>query len=424
MAAATASATGLPPGYHEPFAKTDADHHGSWVIICNAFGLVVGLISLAIRAYIRGKVSPPFSLDDWILAAATFLALIQCSLVFEAVHDGFGQSMKLISADKLVYLQKLLYTSDLFYVFTIYGAKSSVILLYRRIAPDRAHSLVAWAGLSLTLLFGIISIFLVALRCDLSQPWLQYNAQCTSLSAQWAAVTAFDVISEALLVGMSVHLVWKLQMPLARKGKVVLAFALRLPLIPISIVRLEYINQELGSSNPTLTGAVAGVLTQLAIFYSLMAATLPCLRPFLAGFVTNYGAMGGSTVIGGSQLGSSKRDEKDTKGSFVMASMHSSGSHGGMNSPGGFRKQKQRVSQQMNEEMFRPDRVRNKANATHPQHHSHDASSIGSSESTKGILVQKDVTWQISEDNSRSPQQQQSADAQSAGSSAEGWAPR
>lgn len=154
-----------------------------------------------------------------------------------------------------------------------------------------------------------------------------------------------------------------------------------------------------------------------------MAATLPCLRPFLAGFVTNYGAMGGSTVIGGSQLGSSKRDEKDTKGSFVMASMHSSGSHGGTNSPGGFRKQKQRASQQMNEEMFRPDRVRNKANATHPQHHSRDASSIGSSESTKGILVQKDVTWQISEDNSRSPQQQ-SADAHSAGSSAEGWAPR
>ena len=107
MAAATASATGLPPGYHEPFAKIDADHHGSWVIICNAFGLVVGLISLAIRAYIRAKVSPPFSIDDWILAGATFFALIQCSLVFEAVHDGFGQSMRLISADKLVYLQKV-----------------------------------------------------------------------------------------------------------------------------------------------------------------------------------------------------------------------------------------------------------------------------------------------------------------------------
>lgn len=152
-----------------------------------------------------------------------------------------------------------------------------------------------------------------------------------------------------------------------------------------------------------------------------MAATLPCLRPFLAGFVTNYGAMGGTTVIGGSQLGSSKRDEKDTKGSFVMASLQSSGSHGG-SSPGGFRKQKQRASQQMNEDMFRPDRVRNKANATHPQHHhSHDASSIGSSESTKGILVQKDVTWQISEDNSRSPQQS-AADAQSAGSSTAGWA--
>lgn len=69
-------------------------------------------------------------------------------------------------------------------------------------------------------------------------------------------------------------------------------------LIAITIARLHYIYMTLDSSNPTLTGALAGVTSQTGIWYSIMAATIPCLRPFLAGFVTNFGAMGGDTVIG------------------------------------------------------------------------------------------------------------------------------
>ena len=112
MAAATASATGLPPGYHPALAKSDADHHGSWVIICNAFGLTVGLICLGIRIYIRTQVSPPFARDDWGLTAATGLAIIQCGLMFGAVHQGFGRSKDLISDESLVQLQKVCSAAD------------------------------------------------------------------------------------------------------------------------------------------------------------------------------------------------------------------------------------------------------------------------------------------------------------------------
>lgn len=87
----------------------------------------------------------------------------------------------------------------------------------------------AWVALSTTVVLAVISIFLVALRCNLSHPWAQYNGQCSTISAQWAAVTAFDVFTELVLFGMSLHLVWNLQTPLARKGRVVLAFGLRLP---------------------------------------------------------------------------------------------------------------------------------------------------------------------------------------------------
>ena len=108
MAAVTPSSTALPSGYHAPLALADANHHGSWLIICNAFGLLVVLICLAIRTYIRTRVSPPFGKDDFTLTAATGLAIIQGIVVFAGVHDGFGTSVDLISKAKLGKVEKVM----------------------------------------------------------------------------------------------------------------------------------------------------------------------------------------------------------------------------------------------------------------------------------------------------------------------------
>jgi hypothetical protein len=81
----------------------------------------------------------------------------------------------------------------------------------------------------------------------------------------------------------------------------------------------------LHSPNPTLTGVAATICRQTEIFYAIMASTIPCLRPFLASFFTGFGAMGGETVIAGSQVGSSRasRGEKGSS-SYAMGSMQSS----------------------------------------------------------------------------------------------------
>ncbi|KAK5114229.1 hypothetical protein LTR85_010294 [Meristemomyces frigidus] len=392
----TATSSALPPGYHAPLAVADANHHGSWIVICNAFGLIVALICLAIRVYIRTKVSPPFLRDDHALSAATGLAVVQSGLVFAQVHAGFGRSLRLINAASLLKVQKLGYTADIFYILALYASKCCVVLLYKRISPDRNHSMVAWSVLSACVTLGVISVFLVALRCDLSHPWLQYHVQCSSLSAQWAAVAAFDILTEIAIFGMSLQLVWKLQTSLARKSRVVLAFGLRLPVIALAALRLYYIDQEVSAANPTLVGAVPALLTQLEIFYSIMSATIPCLRPFLAGFITNYGAMGGDTVMGGSQIGtSSKRDAKGSKGSFAMTSLSSGPEKSAASAKHG-KSATRSANREMNEDMFRPNRQTNQTSVTHGSARAHDASSIGSNDSTK-MIIKKDVTYEVHE---------------------------
>ncbi len=56
------------------------------------------------------------------------------------------------------------------------------------------------------------------------------------------------------------------------------------------VLRLIYLKKEFSSSNPTLDGVLASVCTQVHISYAIVAATIPCLRPFMIALSTSYGA--------------------------------------------------------------------------------------------------------------------------------------
>src|SRR5271169_6894881 len=55
-------------------------------------------------------------------------------------------------------------------------------------------------------------------------------------------------------------------------------------------MRLYYLSLEFSSSDPTLDGVSASVCTQVEMNYAIIAATIPCLRPFMTALSTNYGA--------------------------------------------------------------------------------------------------------------------------------------
>lgn len=105
MAAPTSSS--LPPGHNAPLAVLDPDDHGAWILICNAFGLTVVLITLLIRIYIRVKVSPPYGVDDWTVTGATAIATVQCGIVFSQVDTGYGKSIDLIDDGPLTKVQEV-----------------------------------------------------------------------------------------------------------------------------------------------------------------------------------------------------------------------------------------------------------------------------------------------------------------------------
>ncbi|KAF2729356.1 hypothetical protein EJ04DRAFT_516021 [Polyplosphaeria fusca] len=277
--------------------NTPFDHSG-WIVIANALGMILALIALAVRMYIRKSISPPCKSDDVFAWVATGVAFVQTSLVFWQIDVGFGRTIHDLAVFNVEKVQRIRYANDVLYLLIIYLTKCSMIFLLHRITPDAKQQQFLAVGLGGCALFALVSVVLSLTRCDTSSPWIQYGADCGALFAKWRAVAAFDVFSEIVVFSIPLTFLFGLQMKLDQKLKVVMAFALRLPVVVFALFRLYSLQKEIDSDDPTLAGALVYVWQQSEMHYSLIAATLPCVTPFLSSVNTHFGALELQSIAG------------------------------------------------------------------------------------------------------------------------------
>lgn len=85
------------------------------------------------------------------------------------------------------------------------------------------------------------------------------------------------------------------------------------------MVRLYLLNDAINGPDPTINGVSSIITTQVVMHFSIMAATIPCMRPFLRAFDSG---MGYSTTMGvptGSNLNSKYAEDS----SYALRSVDS-----------------------------------------------------------------------------------------------------
>ncbi|CAK7265711.1 hypothetical protein SEPCBS119000_001658 [Sporothrix epigloea] len=276
-------------------AVTDTDH-GGILAITAILGLIFGIISLLIRTYVRIECRASFGKDDYVAFLSMVFALIQGILVFLAISHGFGKILSDLTPSDILAWQRFMYASDIFFLITMWLTKSSVALLLMRISRDISHGVMAHVLLVASAVYFVVSVLVVSIRCDTSQPWNNSVDGCSaSTFARWAAVTALDILTEAAIFVGGVWLVHGIQLPWSKKSVVVIAYGLRLPVIMMAAVRLYYLHQALYSEDESFHGILASVCTQVELAYAVIATTMPCLKPFMSALNTGYG--GGATFV-------------------------------------------------------------------------------------------------------------------------------
>ncbi|KAI4228446.1 MAG: hypothetical protein L6R36_001637 [Xanthoria steineri] len=389
-----------------PISEVTSTDHGAFVLITNGFGLCLVLIFTIIRVFARLFINPPFDRDDLLMGVATLLAIIYSALLFSLVSKGFGRAQDLLSPAALVTVQKLLYASDFFFLFTVWASKCSMALLFTRLTPRADQKRLA-LGLRITVtVWLVLSVFLIALQCNLSRPWIFMDPQCRDAIVRWDIIGAIDIATEVALFGMAILLVKDLKMDVSKKSFVVVAFALRLPMIAFTILRLQTAKTWLGSSDLSLNGVFFVIWSIVEAHFSICSSNIACLKPFIAAFNTSFG---GSAEInelsrmdrsgGHSNSGTlnpiknfSRRHRADKNASNVLSSSSNNDPNSSKTPPakGDLRSQLgDRGTGHHRGSGGRTLELGNEVDIIHE-----DTGSIGSGGSRQ-MIIQKDVTWDV-----------------------------
>ena len=173
------------------------------------------------------------------------------------------------------------------FLLSFWTSKLSVSFLFTRLARESNKMRLDQVLTVLLSVFSIASIFSIALRGDFLQPWSYRDGDVQSMLARWVATGALSIVTDLIITAFSAYLVWSLQMDSKPKWIVITAFALRLFVAPVTIVRLISLS-GVQEGDLSFTYTLPETLTQLEMYCNLVAATLPCLRIFLTAWNTSF----------------------------------------------------------------------------------------------------------------------------------------
>ncbi|RAL13531.1 uncharacterized protein BO97DRAFT_433784 [Aspergillus homomorphus CBS 101889] len=271
---------------HAAYVISDTDRRGLLVVVANLFMSWMVLVGL-FRVYMRLTIIGPWGLDDLMVLVASVFGIANVGAVMGGVKHGLGSTESKLDASQIDPAEQALYGANILLLAGHCAAKLSVLFLLRRLGRERSYLRACTVVMGGIVLWGAVSILLVALKCPFRHPWIL--SQCASTLPRWQAITILDIITELLLLTLSLYLVWPIRMRRMRKAGVIGAFGTRIGIITLAIVRQTAMNGIAHTHDPLLDIADTTILTQVLLHCSIMAATVPCLKPFVVAFNTSWG---------------------------------------------------------------------------------------------------------------------------------------
>ena len=121
------------------------------------------------------------------------------------------------------------------YISTLAFSKLSVMLLFRRITPVKAHLTVIWGAIGLTATWGLASFITTIFTCKFPHVWALFGKECfkqvdyegddlsdnglTDVKQRkfWNAFSAYNIFTEAMMIAISIWILSAVRLSGKRK---------------------------------------------------------------------------------------------------------------------------------------------------------------------------------------------------------------
>lgn len=143
-------------------------------------------------------------------------------------------------------------------------------------------------------IWTLLSALLASVGCsyDSLSPKTSQD-MCPGIKTRYLVIVVTDCVTDAILAFIPTYLCRRLQMNFLFKLQVLGIFALRLPLLMLAVLFYTSWEKSWRSSSPGVARTTALVYQQTQLCFSLIAATIPCLKSFIRSFDTGSGQKAG-----------------------------------------------------------------------------------------------------------------------------------
>lgn len=264
------------------FAEITSTDRAGVVWVAAILSLLYSLSTLIVRFFVKQHT---LGYDDWLIFAATVVAVAQYVAVFVSLSQGLAVSTLIQAEETARSLGPGVMANGILFIFAAALTKLSVVFFVKRLLTQELRK--AWWAthivLGLTIVWAIAAALLVSVGCS-PQDSLYEPQTCSGMTARWSIVIGTDAFLELAYVALSVALVVPLQMKAYIKFTVVAAFAFRIPCVVLSALHGVAIHRFITAEDHGLSIANRLLWQQVVIGYSLVSATIPTLKSFIRGY--------------------------------------------------------------------------------------------------------------------------------------------
>ena len=187
------------------------------IVISHAICLPIAVIAVALRYVSRRLIQAPIQADDWLIIAALVLCAGEITGGLLAVRFGGGKHAILLKHP--VQFGKTVVATEVMYSPAIAAVKFSVLLLYRRLFPNRHFRIVLWCVGIVILCYTITQTLVIVFACQpVKAAWDPFvKGTCVRVNVNAIIIGSLNVITDVVTVILPMPLLWRLKISLEQK---------------------------------------------------------------------------------------------------------------------------------------------------------------------------------------------------------------
>ncbi|KAJ6082816.1 hypothetical protein N7467_006951 [Penicillium canescens] len=282
--------------------SSDEDQRNLAIKVVAALFMSIACVAVMLRCYVRGWVVKAFGWDDGAMVMAMFWYIFFSGSMIGAGLHGNGRHWYSLEPEERVTAMEYWWFCEIAFCFASIFCKISICIFLMRICIKRVHLWLLYSVMAMTVLAGLVFMFLMLLQCKpLSFFWtrmahhpvvnIQGEGSCINMEiivAMTYVYSAFAAMCDFTVGILPVFVVYKLHMK--RQTKLAVVGILSMACIASSavIVRIPFVKTFDDLDDFLYATVQIAYWSNLEVGLGITAGSLATLRPLLRHWLGTY----------------------------------------------------------------------------------------------------------------------------------------